>query len=102
MALWDGRFTGGPAEEMKTFGESLSVDLLMWEEDIWGSKAHSAMLHDVGLLTKEEMMQIHSGLDQVAEDLKNGWKPSIDQEDIHMAVEGRLHEIVGSVAGAEC
>ena len=66
MALWDGRFTGGPAEEMQQFGESLSVDLLMWEEDILGSKAHSTMLYEVGLLTQEEMAQIHQGLDQVA------------------------------------
>ena len=97
MALWDGRFTGGPAEEMQRFGESLSVDLLMWEEDIWGSKAHSHMLCEVGLLTKEEMTKIHEGLDQVSEELRKGWQPSIDNEDIHMAVEGRLHEIIGPV-----
>ena len=34
MALWDGRFEGGPAVEMQSFGESLGVDLQMWEEDI--------------------------------------------------------------------
>ena len=50
MALWDGRFDGSPAEEMQRFGESLSVDLLMWREDIMGSKAHATMLHHVGLL----------------------------------------------------
>ena len=99
MALWDGRFTGGPAEEMQRFGESLSVDLLMWEEDIWGSKAHSYMLCEVGLLSPEELTKIHQGLDQVSEELRNGWQPSIDNEDIHMAVEGRLHEIIGQVAG---
>ena len=99
MALWDGRFTGGPAEEMQQFGESLSVDLLMWEEDILGSKAHSTMLYEVGLLTQEEMTKIHQGLDQVAEELRNGWQPSVSDEDIHMAVEGRLHEIIGAPAG---
>ena len=50
MALWSGRFEGGPAEEMQVFSESLSTDLLMWEEDIAGSKAHATMLGEVCLL----------------------------------------------------
>jgi len=99
MALWDGRFSGGPAAEMQAFSESLSTDLLMWEEDIAGSIAHSTMLGEVGLLTAEEVQQIHDGLRRVAEELKAGWKPGIDQEDVHMAVEGRLHELIGPVAG---
>ena len=99
MALWDGRFDGGPAEEMKIFGSSLDVDLLMWEEDIQGSKAHAQMLFDVGLLSQEELGSILRGLDLVAEELRAGWKPSIDDEDIHMAVEGRLHQLIGEPAG---
>ena len=71
----------------------------MWEEDILGSKAHSTMLYEVGLLTQEEMTKIHQGLDQVAEELRNGWQPSVSDEDIHMAVEGRLHEVIGASAG---
>ncbi len=34
MALWDGRFGGGPAEEMQRFSESIGVDLRMFNEDI--------------------------------------------------------------------
>ena len=99
MALWDGRFDGSPAEEMQRFGESLFVDLLMWREDIMGSKAHATMLHQVGLLNDDELNEIHRGLDQVTEELDSGWMPDISNEDIHMAVEGRLHEIIGPVAG---
>ena len=44
MALWSGRFAGGPAAEMQAFSESLSTDLRMWREDIAGSKAHATML----------------------------------------------------------
>ena len=99
MALWDSRFDGSPAEEMQRFGESLSVDLLMWREDIMGSKAHATMLQRVGLLTEDELNEILRGLDQVATELENGWTPDIINEDIHMAVEGRLHEIIGPVAG---
>jgi argininosuccinate lyase len=99
MALWSGRFEGGPAEEMQVFSESLSTDLLMWEEDIAGSMAHATMLGEVGLLSAEEVSTIHAGLQQVADELRGGWVPGVDQEDIHMAVEGRLHAIIGTVAG---
>ena len=99
MALWDGRFSAGPDAEMQAYSESLSTDLLMWEEDIAGSRAHATMLGEVGLLTAEEVATIHGGLDAVASELASGWQPGVEQEDIHMAVEGRLHELIGPVAG---
>ena len=51
MALWDGRFGGGPHEEMQRFSESIGVDLRMFHEDIDGSQAHATMLGAVGLIS---------------------------------------------------
>ena len=99
MALWDGRFSGGPAAEMLAFSESLSTDLQMAEEDVQGSIAHATMLGEVGLLQPDEVSALVAGLGQVAEELRAGWRPGPESEDIHMAVEGRLHEILGPVAG---
>lgn len=99
MSLWSGRFSGGPADEMQTFSESLSTDLQMWQQDIQGSRAHATMLLAQGLLNSEEYGQIIDGLQRVATELEEGWTPGVDQEDIHMAVEGRLHELIGPVAG---
>ena len=99
MALWDGRFEGGPTAEMQAFSESLGTDLQMWREDIMGSRAHCTMLQTVGLLTVDERDAILAGLDLVAADLEGGWTPDIAEEDIHMAVEGRLHGHIGAVAG---
>ena len=99
MALWDGRFDGSPNELMQQFGESITIDLQMWREDIQGSKAHSQMLFEVGLLKESERDLIHRGLEQVASELASGWIPGIELEDIHMAVETKLHEIIGPVAG---
>ncbi len=99
MALWDGRFSGGPAEAMQRFSESLSTDLHMWREDIQGSRAHATMLREVGILTPDELTAILAGLDQVTAELEEGWTPGMDQEDVHMAVEGRLHDLIGPVAG---
>lgn len=98
MALWDGRFAGGPAEEMILFSESLDVDLRMWEQDLQGSRAHVRMLGEVGLLDASEVEQILAGLEQVGEELRSGtYKPGPELEDVHMAVESRLIEIVGPV-----
>ncbi len=98
MALWDGRFSGGPSEEMVRFSECIGIDMRMWREDIQGSVAHAKMLAAVGLITTAESEQLVQGLQQVAGELESGaFVPSAEHEDIHMAVESRLTEIVGSV-----
>jgi argininosuccinate lyase len=100
MALWGGRFSGSPAEEMQRFSESLSVDLRMAEEDIQGSVAHATMLEEVGLLKASEGAAIREGLARVAEELRTGeFQPGIELEDIHMAVETRLIALIGDAGG---
>lgn len=99
MALWGGRFDGGPNAEMQAFSESLGTDMLMWREDIAGSIAHVTMLGEVGILSVEEADTIRNGLRQVERDIEGGWTPSIDLEDIHMAVETRLGQHIGALAG---
>jgi argininosuccinate lyase len=98
MALWDGRFSSGPAADMIAFSECLGADMRMWREDIDGSIAHAKMLGSVGLLTEGEVSSLLKGLTQVAEELASGaFVPQPHHEDIHMAVETRLTEIVGVV-----
>jgi argininosuccinate lyase len=98
MALWDGRFSGGPSEEMVRFSECIDIDLRMWRHDIEGSKAHATMLGTVGLLTADEVVALLEGLEKVGLELESGaFVPTAEHEDIHMAVESRLTEIVGPV-----
>jgi argininosuccinate lyase len=100
MPLWDGRFTGSPSDDMVAFSESLSIDLDMWRQDIRGSRAHATMLGEVGLLTAEEVSLILDGLDQVARELEDGrYRPGPELEDVHMAVESRLIELIGPAGG---
>jgi argininosuccinate lyase len=76
---------------MRAFSESIGVDLEMWEEDLEGSRAHATMLAEVGLLAPADRDAILAGLDRIGEELRAGsWKPGIEDEDIHMAVEARL------------
>jgi argininosuccinate lyase len=83
---------------MVRFSECLVVDLQMWKEDIEGSRAHARMLAEVGLVTDDDRDTLLAGLDRVAEELDSGaYRPGPEREDIHMAVEARLIELVGAV-----
>ena len=101
MPIWGGRFEGGPSEEMLQFSESLGDDLELYEEDIAGSMAHARMLSEIGLITPGQLTELRYGLIAIRDELKRGtWTPSLEHEDIHMAVEARLVEKAGEkVAG---
>jgi argininosuccinate lyase len=98
-ATWGGRFTAGPAELMLQFSESVSFDRRLAPFDIAGSKAHSAMLAHVGLITPAERDAIHAGLDAVARDIDAGkfnWDTKL--EDVHMNIEQALTKRVPAAA----
>ncbi len=100
MSKLRGRFGGPTSREMQRFSSSLPVDLRMLDEDIDGSKAHATMLGDTGLIAREEAEQLCHGLDRVREEIRSGdYRPGEEHDDIHMAVEFRLNELLGSVAG---
>ncbi len=90
-AIWGGRFTAGPAELMLQFSESVSFDRRLAAFDIAGSKAHSAMLAHVGLITAKERDAIHAGLDTILAEIAAGnftWDTAL--EDVHMNIESAL------------
>ncbi len=98
-ATWGGRFTAGPAELMLQFSESVSFDRRLAPFDIAGSKAHSAMLTHVGLITGKERDAIHAGLDAILSDITAGkfmWDTKL--EDVHMNIEQALTKRVPAAA----
>jgi argininosuccinate lyase len=100
MKLWGGRFEGKTSELMEQFNASIGFDWRLYEADIEGSAAYAEALADVGLLTTDERDQLQAGLGQVLEEFSNGqFELRLSDEDIHTAVERRLHEIIGPVAG---
>ncbi|MEP0202883.1 MAG: argininosuccinate lyase [Halioglobus sp.] len=95
--LWGGRFTEATDAFVQRFTASVSFDQRMAEQDIEGSMAHAAMLQQVGVLTEAELEQICSGLTQIRQEIAQGdmhW--SIALEDVHMNIEARLTELIGS------
>ena len=91
QATWGGRFSAGPAALMQKFSESSSFDRRLAPFDIAGSKAHSAMLAHVGLISAKELAAIQSGLDSILADIVAGrfsWDERL--EDVHMNIEHAL------------
>ncbi len=98
--MWGGRFGEGPDAVMRAINASLPFDKRMWRQDIAGSKAHVAMLGAKGILTAADTKMISEGLDAVAADYAgNGVPDDAALEDIHMATEAKLAELIGPVAG---
>ncbi len=98
--MWGGRFAASPAEIMEEINVSVSFDKALAPQDIRGSKAHAAMLGETGIITKSDAREILRGLDQVAAEIADGsFTFSRALEDVHMNVESRLKELIGTPAG---
>ncbi len=98
--LWGGRFK----EELNAlafeFSKSIDIDKRLYREDIAGSLAHVEMLAQRGIIAPSEASQIGRGLREIEKEIEQGiFNFDNGQEDIHMAIEQRLHEKIGSVAG---
>jgi argininosuccinate lyase len=98
--MWGGRFEAKPAEIMEEINASIAFDKRFHQEDIRASQAHASMLGACGILTAEEAEEIVAGLDAVRAEIEGGrFEFRREYEDIHMAVEARLKELIGPVAG---
>ena len=72
----------------------------MYAEDIKGSIAHSKMLSKQEIISQDDQTKIEKGLNQIKLEIENGtFIFKIEDEDIHMSIEKRLTEIIGSTAG---
>ena len=98
--LWEGRFKKETNKLLEKFNASITFDKKMYNEDISGSIVHSRMLAKQEIISNEEQKTIEVGLLQIKNEIENNdFIFSIEDEDIHMAVEKRLTEIIGSTAG---
>ncbi len=94
--MWSGRFSASASNLLDQFNASIMYDRKLYREDIEGSLAHAQMLHKQGILNDQELQEIQKGLEQVKNEIESGtfeWK--ISDEDLHMAIEKRLTQIIG-------
>lgn len=81
-----------------TIGQDAIWDLYLAEADIKGSLAHTEMLSEIGLLTKEELAEVHEGLQMILQTVYDGtFVIEEGIEDVHSQVEYSLTKLKGEV-----
>ena len=97
---WGGRFTQKTNRLVEAFTVSVAVDRRLYAYDIQGSIAHCQTLGKARVLTAAETKTIVKGLESVKRELDRGrFRFTQQDEDIHMAIERRLTELIGPLGG---
>ena len=98
--MWGGRFSTGPDAIMEAINASIDFDKRLGPEDVESSLAHADMLGATGILNVSDVSAIKEGLQEILSELNSGeFQFSADLEDIHMNIEARLNDKIGSPAG---
>ena len=97
MELWKGRFSKEIDPLTNDFNSSIKVDSKMYKQDILGSIAHSKMLGEQNIISKEDSAKIQKGLKEILEEIENGsLEINPKAEDIHTFVEETLTKKIGT------
>ena len=96
---WDGRFSEKTHRIVETFTASIDVDKRLYTYDIEGSIAHLKTLEKAGIISEDETATLIQGLAIIKREIDHG-RFEFDEslEDIHMHIEARLLQEVGTVA----
>lgn len=96
MKLWQKDKASLKEVEKFTVGNDREMDMYLAAFDVLGSLAHIEMLESVGLLTKDELVQLQAELKNIYQQIKKGaFKLQDDVEDIHSQVELLLTQKLG-------
>jgi argininosuccinate lyase len=79
---------------------SVDFDRRLWPQDVAQSRAHAKMLAAQQIISDADRDTLLRGLEEVAGELEAGSFVFVEgDEDIHMAIERHLTELVGAVGG---
>jgi argininosuccinate lyase len=94
------RFRKEPDPRFWRLNRSVEFDWRLAPYDIDQSRAHAKALADLGLLSAEELEKLDDALATVGEETARGeFRFEEADEDIHMAIERRLGQLIGPLAG---
>jgi argininosuccinate lyase len=94
------RFRDPPHPLFERLNASIGFDIRLAPYDVEQSRAHARALRAAGALEGDELARIEEGLTTIAEELEGGSFPlETGEEDVHMAIERRLIEIIGPLGG---
>ncbi len=98
--LWE---KGLPLDERVlryTAGEDHVLDARLVDYDVRGSIAHAEMLEAQGLISRADCTAICDGLEALRDSFEAGdWQITLDDEDVHTALESRLTQDIGEAGG---
>ena len=98
MKLWQKDKASLKEVEIFTVGKDREMDMYLAAFDVLGSLAHIEMLESVGLLTKDELLQLQKELKNVFRQIEKGdFNLQDDVEDIHSQVELLLTQKLGDI-----
>jgi argininosuccinate lyase len=96
MKLWDKGFSTDEKIDYFTVGNDRELDLVLARYDVIGSRAHAAMLHEIGLLTEAEWKSVEKELGSLLDAIARGeFKIESGFEDVHSKVEYLLTQKLG-------
>jgi len=84
-------------EDMASFVSSMSADTWIFDADISVDMAHVIMLHEQGIIKKEDCAAILGALVTIGNEGISAL--DLSSEDVHAAIESRLIELVGEDTG---
>ena len=93
------RFSESQDPLFRALNSSLELDRRLAPYDVAQSLAHVRMLARAGVLTDDERATLEGGLEQLRSEVEADGLREADDEDVHMAIERRLTELVGPVGG---
>jgi argininosuccinate lyase len=95
-----GRFRDPQDPLFQALNSSIAFDYRLAPYDLEQSLAHARMLARSNIISDDDLEQIERGLQTVREEIEAAsFVVTDDDEDIHMAIERRLTEIIGPVGG---
>ena len=98
--VWSNRFKGKTSASFQKIGSSISVDKRLYEQDITASIVHAKMLMKQKIIGSKDGVKIINGLKKIKSQIDRGqFKFQEKFEDIHLNIESKLFDIIGSSAG---
>ena len=99
-SVWGTRMKSEVSSVLQAANSSIEIDKRLYQEDIQGSIAHCTMLAKRKIIDVKKSKNIIAGLRKIEQEInKKKFKFEIKNEDIHLNIEKRLFEIIGSDAG---
>ncbi len=96
--LWQKEFDTNEFLERFTVGKDRELDIHLAAFDVKGSIAHAKMLGKIGLVTKEESLQLVGGLEEIGQLIQAGqFQIEEGVEDVHSQIELMLTQKLGEV-----